>query len=87
MCKKRKSHIVSGETKKKISESNKKPKKAEAVKNQKKAYKSKKYHWYTNGNTELYLSEFSEIPDGFKLGRTQVTDDFRKKCGKRYNKT
>lgn len=87
MCKKRKPHIVSEETKKKISESNKKPKKAEAVKNQKKAYKSKKYHWYTNGNTELYLSEFSEIPDGFKLGRTQVTDDFRKKCGKRYNKT
>ena len=36
MCKKRKSHAVSEETRKKISESNKKPKKAEAVNNQKK---------------------------------------------------
>lgn len=30
---------------------------------------NQKYHWYNNGIEELFLSEESNIPDNYKLGR------------------
>ncbi|MBO7694142.1 MAG: GIY-YIG nuclease family protein [Methanobrevibacter sp.] len=83
---KRKSHKMSDETKKKISISNKKPKLKESVEHQKDSLLSKKFHWYTNGFEEILVSEFDSVPEGFNRGRLPVSDEFRKKCGKRPNK-
>ena len=44
---------------------------------QSKSLENKK--WYTNGETELYLSEDENIPEGFVLGRKQFSEDTKAK--------
>lgn len=83
---KRKRQKMSEETKRKISESNKKPKDRKSVEKQKLSLSSKKFHWYTDGTNEMLISEKDIVPNGFNRWRLPVSDEFREKCGKRPNK-
>ena len=70
----------SEETKRKIRQSNigKHYRDAELIAKQVETFKSKHYHWYTNGSDNIQLAESEPIPEGFKRGRT-ISDEQRQK--------
>lgn len=77
----RKGCVKSEESKLKCSNSHKGKKHSETWNyNHNQSLKSKHFHWYTNGETNLHIAEGNPIPDGFYRGR-YVDDEFKKKCG------
>ena len=70
------------EVKQKIRESNvgKHVRTQEQITQQVETFKSKKFHWYTNGVQNKQISEFDVVPEGFYRGRT-ITQEQRQKCG------
>lgn len=70
MYRKRGGYTHSEATRKKMSESAmgvSKPR--EQVEKQIQTLKSRKLHWYTNGTEDKLISEYDEVPEGFKRGR------------------
>lgn len=60
----------SNQKKHRISEALKNKKKsADSVRLQKESLKMRKLHWYTNGVEDILVSEFDEVPQGYKRGR------------------
>ena len=71
----------SEETKLKMSMAHKGKKHSETWNyNHNQSLKSKHFHWYTNGKTNLHIADGNPIPEGFYRDR-YVDDEFKKKCG------
>lgn len=59
------------ETKRKIRQSNigKHNRDSSSIEKQIETFTSKHYHWYTNGTTNIQISEIDSVPEGFIRGR------------------